>query len=511
MRHTLLGKKVIEKAISVVTAVTLILSVATMSFADLEQPDIKLPPLEDVQAAAYCVFDKTAGEIILSSNPDQKVYPASMTKIMTAALALDYLDTADTLTASANAMGNISSDSTVMGVCVGETTTVSEYLYGLMLPSGNDAANVLAEGVIEAIFQKYPADSLDAGPDGINAKYFLDYFGMSELEILSGYKLSAFALLMNYRAKAIGCNDTNFVNAHGLHDDNHYTTASDLTKIMAMACENPTFCKLIHTPTHYFAGDNVHKEDGWSIVTNSNKILIDPWLIAKTSEGYDTHAVCMVGGKTGSTSMAGTGMTTYSVNENGHELFIAVCGIPMELYSYQTRYVASVVAYGNMECWTRDPVTVIPGKIGDYQSGNITEAERAVFDPLFLPSDAYNFDPDEPILPVEETEEEGYTGGGDSTTTESGEIVSRDPMTILPKDETPKSELVKWIEANLIVSGIIVALVVLILVLLFAIIVRLIRRNSRKRRKSSKNAVRRPYIGEVIREMPDTKKLNKKD
>lgn len=499
-------QKLTEILLAITITIALLLSNGALLRADIEQPEVKLPALDEVNCLAYCVYDKTADEIILSKNPFDKVYPASMTKIMTASLAFDYLDTSATLTASANAMNSISADSTVMGVCIGETTTVSEFLYGLMLPSGNDAANVLAEGVIDAFFKNYPSDSLVAGPDGINAKYFEDYFQMTSQEILNEFKLSAFALLMNYRAERIGLENTHFVNAHGLHDDEHYTTASDLTKIMAFACENPDFCKLIHTPTHYFAGTNVHQEDGWSIVSNSNKILADPWLIAKTSEGYDTHAVCMVGGKTGSTSLAGTGMTTYSVNENGHELFISVCGIPMDQYAYQTRYVASIVAYGNLECWQRNPETVVPGKLGDYQGTNITENERAEYDPLFLPGDSTTMKelPSQEEVTEEDVEEPTPAEKGEANIT----ITADDDDEENDKDDTKLPKVLAWAKDNKLIASIIAGLTVIIIVLIVVIIARI--GSKPKRKKRNKNAVRRPYIGEYIREMPDSKDLKNK-
>lgn len=464
--------------------------------ADVDQPEVTLPSLDEVKATTYCVYDKTADEIIFSQDPDKQIYPASMTKIMTAMLALDYLDTSASLTVSQNAIDNISFDSTVMGVYVGETTTVSELLYGLMLPSGNDAANVLAEGVIDALIKNYPSDSLSAGPDGINATYFEDYFGMSSEDILASYKLSAFAALMNYRAQSLGCTNTHFVNAHGLHNDDHYTTASDLTKIMAAAAERPDFCKLIHTPTHYFAKTNMHTEDGWSIVTNSNKILMDPWLIAKTAEGEATHAVCVVGGKTGTTSNAGTGMTIYTVNENGHELFTAVCGIPGEYYSYQTRYVAAITAYGNLECWNRNPEKVVPGKLGDYQSGNITAAERPEYDPLYLPGDIVG-DLEVPDL-VDDSGEQEEGGGGTDDEGNVSVVIDESKSNI--KDPIRKdSGLIKWIKANKLASGIIACLVGLILILVIILIVKII--NSRKsRRRKRKGKTRRPYIGEVIKD-----------
>ena len=464
------------------------------SRADLEQPEVSLPKLDEINAAAYCVYDKTANEIILSSNPEERIFPASMTKIMTATLALDYLDTSAYLTASANALNSISSDSTVMGLVIGETTTVSELLYGLMLPSGNDAANVLAEGVIESLLKNYPSDSLSAGPDGINAKYFEDYFGTTAEDILAQYTLSAFALLMNYRAQSLGCNNTHFVNAHGLHDEMHYTTAYDLTKIMASAAERPDFCKLVHTPTHYFVATNMHIEDGWSIVNNSNKILMDPWLVARTAEGEDTHAVCVVGGKTGTTSNAGTGMTIYTINENGHELFTAVCGIPGEYYSYQTRYVASITAYGNLECWNRNPEKVVPGKLGDYQSGNITEAERAQYDPLFLPGDS-------PELPDTEEDKQTPEGveeqDGEKTAEEDVNVTIDESKDNVKDPIKEKSGIIRWIKKHVVASIIIGVLIALILVVIIIIIIKLINRKRRKKRRKSKT---RPYIGEIIKE-----------
>ena len=206
--------------------------------------------------------------------------------------------------------------------------------------------------------------------------------------------------------------------------------------------------------------------------------------------------------------MAGTGMTTYSVNENGHELFISVCGIPSDLYAYQTRYVASIVAYGNLECWTRTPEKVLPGKLGDYQSGNITEAERAEYDPLFLPGDKvieYEdlADPEAPEEAVPEETEAEETGEVDLSIS-----VSDDPDKPSPKAKKKYPKIVNWVLDNLIIAAVVAGLVLIIVILLIVILVRLT--GSNKRKKKSKNRIRRPYIGEVIREMPDAKDLKNK-
>ena len=124
--------------------------------ADVGQPELPVPALSDIHCASYCVYDKTTDMIVISQNMDDKIYPASQTKIMTCMLSLDYLDTDAKLTVSESAMASIGSDSSVMGIGVGEKVKVSELLYGLMLPSGNDAANVLAEGCVDAFFNLYP-------------------------------------------------------------------------------------------------------------------------------------------------------------------------------------------------------------------------------------------------------------------------------------------------------------------------------------------------------------------
>ncbi|MCR5527914.1 MAG: hypothetical protein K6F49_01710 [Saccharofermentans sp.] len=478
--------------------------------AVVDQPVLTIPTLDEVNCAAYCVYDKTADQIIMSKTPHNRVYPASMTKIMTAQLALDYLDTDAYLTVSQNALDNVTSDSTLMYVTLGEELKVSELLYGLMLPSGNDAANVLAEGVIDAMLDNYPVGGDAVGPDGVNSQYLVDTLGVTEQEIRDSYKLSAFAELMNLRANNIGCTGTHFVNAHGLHSDEHYTTASDLTKIMASACQNPDFCTVISSPTHIFAATNAHPNDAWSIVTNSNKILSDPWLCATTPEGEDTHITAFIGGKTGTTSIAGTGMTTYSVNENGHELFISVCGIPSEEYSNQTIYVASVVAYGNLTCWNNDPTSVLPGTTGDYRRSNSTTAELPMYDPLIVPGDTIDVDympegytppqvtePSETDPSTEETDatvEASTEGSGeddrdtDSDTDEDeGEEIDKSTL----KGKFLSTSVGKFVHKRPFISGVAVGLMILIIVIVAILIVRSVSNNKKRRRKA------RPYNGNV--------------
>ena len=140
------------------------------------------------------VVDANSGNILYSKGAFEKVYPASTTKILTAILTIENCNLEEPFVVSSEALESIPYDSSVMGLEVGEIYKIKDLLYGLMLSSGNDAANVLGEAV-------------------------------------SG-DISSFVELMNNKAKEIGCLNTHFTNAHGYHDDNHYTTPYDMVKIM---------------------------------------------------------------------------------------------------------------------------------------------------------------------------------------------------------------------------------------------------------------------------------------
>ena len=176
MNKTGLSGTILRTAATFIAAVFLTIAFAMFVLpaksvnADVGQPDIPVPALSDVHCASYCVYDKTTGYIVLSMNQDDRIYPASMTKIMTCLLSLELLETSSKITVSASALAGLGNDSSLMGVLEGEKVKVSELLYGLMLPSGNDAANALGEGCIDAFFAKYPAGGSQLNADGVNAQ-----------------------------------------------------------------------------------------------------------------------------------------------------------------------------------------------------------------------------------------------------------------------------------------------------------------------------------------------------
>ncbi len=210
-----------------------------------------------VSASNYILINMDNGEVLLQHNAHEKKYPASTTKIMTAMLALSNLDMEGTSTVSNNAVMSISWDSSKLGLYEGESFNNFDLIKGMMVVSGNDAANVLAESV---------SGSVDA-----------------------------FVELMNKTAKDLGCTGTHFSNTHGLTDESHYTTASDMAKIAKKAMENPLFREIVKTT--YFELPKTDKCDYVRSFNTTNNLLTN----ARTSSYLYSPAT---GIKTGYTDAA---------------------------------------------------------------------------------------------------------------------------------------------------------------------------------------------------------------
>ena len=156
----------------------------------------KWPQGPRVEAEGATVMDLDTGAFLYSKNAEAKLYPASITKIMTMLVALEHISDSDLDTkvkASESALAPIDSDSSQIWLSVGEKITVRSALYAIMLASANDAANVIAEYV--------------------------------------GGSMDNFVKMMNDKAKELGCVNTHFVNPHGLHNKKHYTCAHDMALI----------------------------------------------------------------------------------------------------------------------------------------------------------------------------------------------------------------------------------------------------------------------------------------
>jgi len=182
-----------------------------------------------VSAKSAMVMEASTGRVLYQKNAHEKMPMASTTKIMTALVAIENGNLSDMVTVSANASGVEGSS---IWLSPGETMTLSDLLFGLMLASGNDAAIAIAEHI--------------------------------------GGDVETFVGMMNDKAREIGAYNTHFVNPNGLPAENHYTTAYDLALISAYAMQNKMFREIVKTQYKTLPWEG-HE---WNrVVKNKNKIL----------------------------------------------------------------------------------------------------------------------------------------------------------------------------------------------------------------------------------------------
>ena len=176
-----------------------------------ESADGDIAPDDAVTAQAGALFDVTDSSVIYGKNIYDQMYPASITKVMTAIIAIEEGNLSDAVTANDDVVIR-EAGASMAGIKPGDTFTLEQLLYGLMIPSGNDAANAIADHI---------AGSTDAFVEKMNAK-----------------------------AKELGATHTHFVNANGLHSTDHYTTAYDLYLIFNEALKLPLFCEIINAQSY---------------------------------------------------------------------------------------------------------------------------------------------------------------------------------------------------------------------------------------------------------------------
>lgn len=238
-----------SRVAALITLLFFLFSAYTVGFA--ESPALLAG---DIIGQAAIVIDGRSGKVLFEKNGDAKNFPASTTKIMTLLLAIEYGNLDDQIEIPPEA-ANIPGDSSLVPVQIGERMTLRDLLYGFFLRSGNDGGNALA--------------------------------------VIVAGSVNNFATLMNERAKALGCTGTNFVNPHGYHDDNHYTTAHDMALIAQEALKNAAFREIASTATYTMAKTN--KREAYTI-NNGNQMVVP---------GSTHYRKAMTGVKTGYYSKAG--------------------------------------------------------------------------------------------------------------------------------------------------------------------------------------------------------------
>ena len=236
------------------------------------------PQGPDTYSETAVLMDADTGTILYNKGMDEKRYPASITKIMTALLALENSNLDDQVTFTEECLADQTSDSGNIGMQVGEVLTMRQCLLALMIRSANDVATQIAVQIAGSV--------------------------------------AAFADMMNQKAQELGCVNTHFVNASGMPDENHYTTVYDLYLIFQKAIQDETFYQLISTSsytTNYTGADGSAKTQDWS---STNQY--------KTGESKLPDGFTLVGGKTGTTGEAGFCLVLLTDNTGGQPVISIV-------------------------------------------------------------------------------------------------------------------------------------------------------------------------------------------
>ncbi len=299
--------KIIGKFISFLCAASLMLSAALPVFgADTSvssgshSVDAAATLAESRQllatSKAVILYELNSDTMVYSWNGDDKIYPASMVKLMTALVALEKGNLEDTVTVTRSALSNFVPGSVSAGLVRGEELSLESLLYCLMTQSANDAALVIAE------------------------------------HIAGGQE--SFVALMNEKAAAIGCTGTHYSNVHGLHDEQTYTTARDICRLLEHALEIPKFTELFSAVNYTVPATN--KSEAREIRTTNNMMIP-----GEKSKYYDAR---VTGGKTGATDAAGRCLAVTAESGGMKLLGIVMGAVP----TYETEGIV-IDTYGSFE------------------------------------------------------------------------------------------------------------------------------------------------------------------
>ncbi len=289
-------------------------SVSAGTIDDLEKAaaaaEIKAP---EISAEGAILYDVTHDRFIYEKNADEQFYPASITKVLTALLVLENAKMDEMVTFSETAVTKLESGAVTLQLQAGDKVSVKDCLYGLMLKSANEVANGLAEHV--------------------------------------GGSIEGFAKMMNEKAKALGCTNSNFVNPNGLNDKNHHTTARDMAKIVKAAFANEEFCKIVSTTSYKFPATKAAKE---------RTISMGHRMVYKSDSRYYNG---IIGGKTGYTSLAGNTLVT-CVERDGVRMVAVI------LKSRSTHYADTKALFDYGFSLSEEGILTQSGAVVSTQPGN---------------------------------------------------------------------------------------------------------------------------------------------
>ena len=285
-------KKISIRIFSVIMTLLVLFGISAVSAGALSFP---LPSDLKVMSKSVLLVSMDTGQTVYEKEADTKMYPASTTKIMTYIVAYENIDDVENTRIKVkqsviDELLNTGSSMAYLSDHVGESVKVMDLLYSLMVPSGNDAAMVLA-----------------------------DYIGNGDVQV--------FVDKMNEKAKELGCENTHFANPDGLHDKDHYTTARDLVKMTNYALKLPNFKKISNTVSYTCEGDDTPLK--------TTNFLIDP-----NTEYYYMYAE---GIKTGTTDEAGRCLVTTG-SADGQSYMLILLGAPYKEGEQEEYYTFSDAA-----------------------------------------------------------------------------------------------------------------------------------------------------------------------
>ena len=246
------------------------------------------PTGPSIEAQAAVLMDVNTEAVLYSKNGDTQLYPASITKIMTAMLALKYGNMDDTVTISQENV-TLESGSQVAGFMEGDQVTMDQLLHCLLVYSANDAASAIAEHV--------------------------------------GGSTDKFVEMMNSFAAELGCTGTHFTNPHGLQDENHYTTPYDIYLMLKEALNYPEFTDITQMSSYTVTYKHSDGSDASTTLTATDHYL--------TGEATTPKDVTILGGKTGTTDKAGNCLALLSQNAYGKPFISIVMGASSKDVLYQ--------------------------------------------------------------------------------------------------------------------------------------------------------------------------------
>ena len=331
----------------------------TTAYADVTTLNKKATPPEIV-AEAGVVIEASSGTVLYNKNMDEKMYPASITKILTTLLALENSSLTEQVTYSHYSVFSLEPGAANVAMDEGEIISMKDTLNAVMLASANECANAAGEHV---------AKKTDAYSKKI-AKLSSSGKTYDESEVA----ISVFADMMNQRAKQAGAKNSHFKNPNGLFDKDHYTTCYDMAMIMREAIKNEAFLKLESNYSYTIGKTNKMSEE--RPFTNRHAMM-NPY-----KPEYDET---IIAGKTGYVDQSGNTLVTVSKHEDMTLISVVMKTDTYNVYS--------------------DTKAILDYGVNNYEAVNVSNEENrfSLAGDVFFTSIGTIFTDDKPLLEVDDT------------------------------------------------------------------------------------------------------------